>query len=106
MNCKEFERLIPAFVNKSMDFRTLKKFEEHRTTCKACDEELVIQFLVNEGIQRLEDGNAFDLQSELVERKEEAQYHVQLQYSFLRLGVLLEFLFFIVLAVFMIWLII
>ena len=28
--------------------------------CPGCKEELVIQFLVTEGMQRLEDGDAFD----------------------------------------------
>ena len=32
--------------------------------CPGCKEELVIQFLVTEGMQRLEDGDAFDLQRE------------------------------------------
>ena len=65
MDCKEFERQIPDFINNKMDFMTLNQFEEHMQHCDSCKEELVIQFLVTEGMQRLEKGSTFDLQSEL-----------------------------------------
>ena len=44
--------------------------------CPGCKEELVIQFLVTEGMQRLEDGDAFDLQRELEIRLTEAKRKV------------------------------
>ena len=45
--------------------------------CPGCKEELVIQFLVTEGMQRLEDGDAFDLQRELELRLAEAKRKVR-----------------------------
>ena len=73
MDCKEFERLIPDFMGKKMDHYTMKSFMGHLDRCADCREELIIQFLVTEGIQRLEDGNVFDLQKELDLRLEEAK---------------------------------
>ncbi len=68
MNCKEFEHLIPKFLDKTMDFRTMREFHAHMDSCSACREELSIQFLVREGLKHLEDDGAFDLQQELENR--------------------------------------
>ena len=54
MNCKEFEKNIPDFISGKLDFLTLQEFGEHMEKCPGCKEELVIQFLVTEGMQRLE----------------------------------------------------
>lgn len=53
--CKEFEKLIPGFIGRKLDFPTLKRFYEHWERCGECREELSIQFLVAEGMQRLEE---------------------------------------------------
>lgn len=90
MECKEFERLIPDFIEDNMDYPTLKQFCEHMNTCPECKEELVIQFLVTEGIQRLEDGRAFDLQKELNTRMEDAGKKIRVHTGFLRLGLMME----------------
>ena len=52
MNCKEFEKNIPDFIAGKLDFQTLQEFGEHMRECPGCKEELVIQFLVTEGMQR------------------------------------------------------
>lgn len=90
MECKEFERLIPDFIRRRLDFPTLKRFYEHRDSCEECKEELAIQFLVAEGMQRLEDGNAFDLQSELGQRLEETRRKISFNSAFLYFGSALE----------------
>lgn len=92
MSCKEFERLIPEFLSGRMDYQSLMQFSEHMEGCKDCEEELVIQFLVSEGMQRLEEGNAFDLQRELQERLNEAERKIRFHSGFLFVGVLLEIL--------------
>ena len=51
MNCKEFEKNIPDFISGKLDFLTLQEFGEHMRECPGCKEELVIQFLVTEGMQ-------------------------------------------------------
>lgn len=90
MDCKEFEKQIPDFINRKLDFLTLKSFRAHMEECDNCREELVIQFLVSEGIQRLEGGDAFDLQKELDLRLAEAERKVRFHDAFLRVGVGLE----------------
>ena len=90
MDCKEFERLIPNYIDDKLDHQSLNLFSEHMEHCENCKEELVIQFLVTEGIQRLEDGNVFDLQGELNERLEETRKRVMWNRLFMRVGLGLE----------------
>ena len=90
MDCKEFERLIPDYIMDKLNYESLNRFSEHMEHCEECREELVIQFLVTEGIQRLEDGNVFDLQGELNERLEETRKRVMRNRLFLRVGLGLE----------------
>ena len=105
MNCKEFERMIPDFIARRLDFLKLIKFRDHMEHCADCREELVIQFLVSEGMQRLEEGDAFDLQSELKERMEEAGRRIKFHSSFLVAGAVLEIAVVIALAGTVVWLI-
>ena len=105
MDCKEFEKLIPVFVKNEMDFRIQKKFNEHRMKCKECREELVIQFLVTEGIQRLEDGNAFDLQKELDYALNDSEKHVDLHMKFMKGGLILEGIAFAAILGVLLWLV-
>ena len=90
MDCKEFVRLIPDFIARKMDYPTLKRFYGHIGKCAECREELDIQFLVREGIQRLEEGNAFDLQYELEQRLEETRKKIRFHSAFLYLGIVME----------------
>lgn len=90
MDCKEFEKLIPNFIDRKLDFLTLEQFNKHRRECEDCQEELVIRFLVTEGIQRLEEGNAFDLQKELDQYYADANRKIRFHRHFLRVGEVLE----------------
>lgn len=104
MNCKEFEKLIPGFIERRLDYPALKKFSEHMEQCENCREELVIQFLVTEGVQRLEDGGAFDLQKELDQRLHETEYRILRHGRMLRLGVVMEIAAGCLLAGILVWL--
>lgn len=68
MDCKEFEKNIPVFINSTMNYDQLVEFVEHVNSCEECREELDIQLLVSEGIARLEDGGALDLRYEMDKR--------------------------------------
>ena len=103
MDCKEFERLIPDFLENKLDFLTIKQFQEHRENCPGCSEELEIQFLVAEGMQRLEEGDAFDLQGELKCHLDDADRKVRFHMNFLRLGALLESIAIVALVLGIIW---
>lgn len=103
MDCKEFEKLIPDFIAGALDYPTLKQFSAHMEECRECREELTIQFLVTEGIQRLEDGSAFDLQKELNGRMEDARRRVRFHGSFMRIGRVMEIAAVCILAAILIW---
>lgn len=81
MTCKETEKMIPLFLKDDLDTDDLRKFMEHIDKCEECKEELSIQFLVYEGMARLESGNVFDLQNELKSRMEEAEHVLKLRES-------------------------
>jgi len=65
MECKEFENMIPDFLNDKLNNRQAKEFFEHFESCEICKEELRIQYLIDEGARRLEEGDSFDLNKEL-----------------------------------------
>ncbi len=77
MNCKEIEKLIPAFLEDELDTEDLHEFMEHIEKCEDCKEELSIQFLVSEGMARLETGNVFDLQNELEAQIDNAEHNLK-----------------------------
>ena len=76
MNCKELEKKIPFFLQDELDGSKLEEFVEHVETCPECKEELSIQFLVAEGLERLEGGNNFNLQEELLMKLEDAEHRI------------------------------
>lgn len=90
MNCKEFEKLIPDFMRDRLDYSSMKRFCEHMEQCSSCKEELVIQLLVTEGVQRLEDGRAFDLQKEMDQRISRIKRKIKLHGNMIRLGIAME----------------
>lgn len=65
LDCKEYEKLIPDFLSDSLDDIKLEKFISHIENCPECMEELSIQFLITEGMNRLEEGGNFELAKEL-----------------------------------------
>ena len=73
MDCKQIQRMIPAFLKEELKSRELMRFLEHMDTCEECKEELTIQYLSSEGILRLEEGKTFDLDRELQEYMEQAE---------------------------------
>lgn len=92
MTCRECEKQIPDFIGRKMDYPKMKRFTEHVDTCESCREELVIQFLVREGMVHLEEGDTFDLQRELRERMEEACRKIRTHERTLRTGTVFEVL--------------
>lgn len=92
MTCRECEKQIPDYIGRKMDYQGMKQFIEHVDTCGSCREELVIQFLIQEGMARLEDGDVFDLQRELQEHMEEARRRIRIYEGVLHVGTLLELL--------------
>ncbi|MED9902809.1 MAG: zf-HC2 domain-containing protein [Lachnospiraceae bacterium] len=90
MDCMEFEKLTPAFVANNLDYKELKRFLAHAESCPECREELTIQVLISEGMARLEEGSAFDLQKELDRRMQEAERRIRMHKTFKYAAITLE----------------
>lgn len=65
MDCKEVQKNIAAFLDEELDGKSAGKFLNHIEECPECKEELSIQYLVREGMVRLEEGGSFDLSKDL-----------------------------------------
>ena len=85
MDCKELQAKFIPFVDDKLSISDLDAFLHHMDTCEECKEELSIQILVTEGVARLEEGNAFDLQNEIEKRLEEAKSRQRMHEFLLRL---------------------
>ncbi len=65
LDCKDYEKLIPDFLADKLDSETAELFIGHIENCPECMEEVSIQFLITEGMNRLEQGGNFELAKEL-----------------------------------------
>ena len=62
MNCSEFKAKMNNFINNSIDEDDIEAFIEHYKSCKACNEELEIYYMVNKTFnQDMEDGNTVSI---------------------------------------------
>lgn len=64
-SCKEYEKLIPAYINNTLDGDSTLELLSHIETCPSCKEELTIQFMVAQGLNKLEESGSFELNKEL-----------------------------------------
>lgn len=103
MTCREFERLIPDFLEKKMDYQTLEEFVEHMNNCDSCKEELSIQFLVTDGLRALEEDSLISLDDNLRKRLDDTRKDLN-RYR-LRLRILKDFIVFlmIILGIVYLW---
>ena len=90
MTCKETEKMIPLFLEDELDTEDLHEFMEHIEKCGDCKEELSIQFLVSEGLARLETGNVFDLQNEMKAQMDNAQHILKVRENMRWILIMLE----------------
>lgn len=104
MTCKEFEKLIPEYVAKKLDYLTLKDFYAHMQSCDECKEELTINFLVEDGLKKLENGDAYDLHKEWGSRVDETKRKLLRNESLIKIGFWIEIVAVGVIAGVAIWL--
>ena len=71
MDCKNIEKLIPKFLKDECTPKEEALILAHIKECVECKEELTIEFLLAEGLNRLESGESFDLNAELEKRLKE-----------------------------------
>lgn len=77
MDCKEFNSLIQDFLHDRLNEVKLTDFLAHLDECESCRDELGIQYLIYEGLERLESGDTFDVEKDLAD-------HMNLQRKRLR----------------------
>ena len=107
MNCRDVERGIADFLKDNLSKKDKAAFIEHIKGCKNCKEELSIQFLVEEGIHKLENGESFDLNEELNKKlgeiasdnKKSFELHKSFIFVLLELSVIIA----IILLILFIW---
>lgn len=104
MDCKQFEKLIPHYIDGTMDYPTLKEFQAHMDACSSCMEDLSISFLVSDGLHRLESGDAFDLQKELKAKISEGLKRLHRNDLALEIGKYVQGIAMALLFAFVIWL--
>lgn len=80
ITCQKAIRMIPGFIQNSLNVQDLEILMKHMETCPACREELSIQFLIHAGLIGLEDGNSFDLQAELDDALEDAHRRIRMHH--------------------------
>lgn len=90
MKCKDTEKMIPAFLQDDLDGKELKRFMKHIDSCQECMEELSIQFLVIEGLERLESGSNFNLQNALSSKLSGARQEIKVNHTLKHILVCLE----------------
>lgn len=90
MDCKDFQRMIPEFLADELDNYSLEAFLNHVEKCKSCKEELTIQFLIEAGIQRLEDGSTFNLSKELLTTMNDAWQRLRVRKRLLNAAFFLQ----------------
>lgn len=105
MNCKKCKKAVPNFLKDNLDIDALRDFISHIESCDECREELTIELLIQEGLNSLESGNAFDLNKELNKRLDNATRNLKrrenLQWSYYILVGMVAVLFIIVLLLLM-----
>lgn len=77
MDCKETRKNIYRFIEDEIEGKELQNFMKHVTECEECQEELAIQYLVTEGMRRLEKESSFDLQKQLEKKMEGARKKIR-----------------------------
>ena len=86
------QKMISLFLKDELNTEQLREFLEHIDSCHECREELTIQFLVFVGMQKLEDGEAFNLNKELSELLRDARKRLHVRHSLERTSVILQIL--------------
>ncbi|MCR4657036.1 MAG: zf-HC2 domain-containing protein [Lachnospiraceae bacterium] len=68
MKCTEINSYIPLFLENRLMGDELSAFLSHIKDCDGCREEIETNYLIQEALKRLEEGESFDLHSEFQEK--------------------------------------
>ncbi|MCQ2524277.1 MAG: zf-HC2 domain-containing protein [Lachnospiraceae bacterium] len=68
LTCKDYEKMINDYMGDLLNEDEVLDFLSHIENCPSCKEELTIQFMVSQGLNKLEENGTFDLNKELSEK--------------------------------------
>ena len=77
---------------KKLDYLTLREFYAHMESCADCKGEMTINFLVTDGLKKLENGDAYDLHKEWGNRLLETRRKLKRNESVIQAGFWMEIL--------------
>lgn len=84
MYCAKFQKQISNFTNNNLDIKEMDSFINHAKKCKDCYEELEINYMVNIGLEKIENDEtaSFDLKGELEKMVEYYENKSDLYYKY------------------------
>ena len=67
MNCNDFIRIMPKFIDETMAEEDYDNFIKHVKECASCKDELEIHYMIQVGLERIETDTtkSFDIPKEL-----------------------------------------
>lgn len=68
LTCKDYEKMINEYIGDLLNEDEILDFLSHIESCPSCKEELTIQFMVSQGLSKLEENGTFDLNKELTDK--------------------------------------
>lgn len=77
IDCKEANRLIPGFVNRTLSLQDTVAFVNHVKNCRSCKEELTIQYLVYRGFDEAVSSGEYNLITKLDREIKDAELRIE-----------------------------
>ena len=77
MECRDYHKLIKPYLNEELEYTDCKLLLEHVEECKECKQELKLQFLVREGMDRLSHGGNLNLQGDFEKKIEDTKEYCE-----------------------------
>ncbi len=65
--------MLPLYLEGKLTPEDAKKVVKHLKTCRECNEELEISYLLSEGVKRVEIGDTLDLKVELEKKRQHSE---------------------------------
>ena len=72
LNCRQYEKLIPMYLNDTLSDEETLDLIDHVKKCTSCREELTIQRMVSVGLNNLDEIIDVNVDSELDKRRRQA----------------------------------
>ena len=73
LDCRDYTQKIVPFLQDELDPVAVHKLLKHVKQCSECREELKIQYMVREGLNRLEKGKNFDFRKDFETKMQKAE---------------------------------